>query len=301
MAIARVQDAAFDHDTGSTGAWTVTLGGAPTSGNVLYAVTAVIGASVTWTPPSGWTSIKAENGNSNINVTLWRKVAGGSEPSSYAWTPSIGAKGYAWVGEYSGVDTTTPEDATPTSNTNQSNVTTVTTTITVATANAWTITAGIGRHAFTGSAQALSTSDGSDSSRHSHGSNGGSGFDFSGRIWDSGRTLSAGADAATLTSNTTEGAMSCVEVALRPAGAALTAGVYQSYITAPQAAPALRAGIYQSYITAPAASGGLTAGIYESYITAPLPAGSPGQSGVYIADGGNLVPVIVYIAADGEV
>lgn len=298
MAIARVQDAGFDHDSGSTGAWTVTLGGAPTSGRVLYAVTAVIGSSVTFSQPGGWTSVKAETTNANIRIEVWRKVAGGSEPSSYAWTPSIGAKGFAWVGEYSGVDTTTPEDATA-SGTSTSSAT-ASASVTVGVANAWTITAGIGRHNFTGAAQAITDGDASDSSRHSHGSNGGSGFDFTGAAFDSNRALSAGADANTLTSNTTENAFSWVEVSIKPSGAPLTAGVYESHIEAPQAAPDLRAGIYESHITAPAPSGGLTAGIYRARIYAPAVSGHAGPSGVYIQRDDVWHPVTVRVQIAGE-
>jgi hypothetical protein len=298
VAIARVQDAAFDHDTGGTGAWTVTLGATPTSGNVLYAVTGVIGTTVTFTPPSGWTSVKAESTNSNVRLELWRKVAGGSEPSSYAWTPSIGAKGYAWVGEYSGVDTTTPEDASASGTV--TSTTTASATVTVGVANAWTITAGIGRHNFTGSAQAITDGDASDSTRHTHGSNAGSGFDTTCAVFDSNRALSAGADGNTLTSNTTESVISWIEVSIRPSGAALTAGVYMASASAPQAAPSLTAGVYVAALSAPAPGGGLLAGIYMANLSAPLPAGSVGNTGNYVLVGVAWHTITPHTLVNGE-
>lgn len=74
-----------------------------------------------WTSvPSGWTEIvdRQECGGSPTRpctFSVWYKVAGASEPSSYTWQASISGVGLMGViSAYSGVDETTPMDATRT-------------------------------------------------------------------------------------------------------------------------------------------------------------------------------------------
>src|SRR5574338_1038351 len=56
-----------------------------TTNDVLVAAVTVRGAP-TITAPSGWTLIRSDASGTALSQALYRKVAGGSEPSSYAWT-----------------------------------------------------------------------------------------------------------------------------------------------------------------------------------------------------------------------
>ena len=82
-----------------------------TTNDVLLAALTIRGAAITITPPSGWTQVRSDASGSTVNQTIYRKVAGGSEPSSYAFTFSdpVSAAVGGIVG-YTGVDTTTPID-----------------------------------------------------------------------------------------------------------------------------------------------------------------------------------------------
>ena len=84
------------------------------SGDVLVAAIYSAGNNITDTPPSGWTQVTKVNIN-NRQLWLYYKVAGGSEPASYTWTASYSNAG-GGIDRYSGVDNTTPEDATVTTN-----------------------------------------------------------------------------------------------------------------------------------------------------------------------------------------
>jgi hypothetical protein len=88
------------------------------SGDLLLAVLGYDNdATVTWTLPSGWTQldVSTQNGTHIVRSIIAYKVAGGSEPSSYTFTPSDNNPAN-WVDAclacYSGVDTTTPFDVT---------------------------------------------------------------------------------------------------------------------------------------------------------------------------------------------
>jgi hypothetical protein len=81
-----------------------------TTNDVLIAGITVRGTP-TITPPAGWTLIRSDANSTTITQALYRKVAGGSEPASYAWTfnhPIVAAVG--GIAAYSGVDTSTPVD-----------------------------------------------------------------------------------------------------------------------------------------------------------------------------------------------
>jgi hypothetical protein len=82
-----------------------------TTNDVLLASLTLRGAAITITPPAGWTQVRTDANGSTVNQTIYRKVAGGSEPASYAFTFSVPVS--AAVGgmvAYSGVDTTNPVD-----------------------------------------------------------------------------------------------------------------------------------------------------------------------------------------------
>lgn len=82
-----------------------------TAGELLVAV---VGTSVTTAPtsvPSGWTLTKAQNGNNSVSVSMWHKVATGSESGTESFGTTSGrTTGHMF--RLSGVDTTTPVDAT---------------------------------------------------------------------------------------------------------------------------------------------------------------------------------------------
>lgn len=89
------------------------------SGDVLVAAVFIYEnptAGVT-TPPSGWTLISAANAAvGNVYQRIYLKVAGGSEPSSYTWTINNDDVCAIGIGAWTGVDGTTPQDATATAN-----------------------------------------------------------------------------------------------------------------------------------------------------------------------------------------
>jgi hypothetical protein len=288
----------FTHDTGATGGWVVTKPAGTASGDLLLAFVGAIGTSVTFTAPSGWTLLAAETSNTNINFSVYYKVAGGSEPANYTWTPSIGAKGGVLLEAHIDVDNTTPIDA-HNNGLNSSNVTTAPATLSVVTTGSELITAAFGRHAFA-AAHTTTTSDGSDVEMADHGSSSGSGFDYVLAGYDSARSTTSGAASRTMTSSGTENAYAWHAVALRPAAAALTGRIYRMAVNVPTPAPALRGRIYRMTVKAPAAAGGKTGRIYRMAVQVPAPGGASGKSGVYAAQSGTLNNVTVSAAFNGE-
>jgi hypothetical protein len=102
---------------GSNGTATVTKPSGTASGDVLLA-NIYTDNSETISLPSGWTqldttliSVGGSFGGSNFRHTTAYKLAGGSEPTSYAFTPSGGGYTEAQVSAFSGCDGTTPIDA----------------------------------------------------------------------------------------------------------------------------------------------------------------------------------------------
>lgn len=69
------------------------------SGDFLVAVlSGPYTGSVVWTAPSGWTLAASDHHSSvSLESRVYTKTAGGSEPSSYAWTTTLGAGSYAGV------------------------------------------------------------------------------------------------------------------------------------------------------------------------------------------------------------
>ncbi len=80
------------------------------NGHVLIAAVG-IGVVETITPPAGWTSLVAQSGT-NINAQIWYRIAS-SEPASYAFSWTTSTRYGAGMLAYSGVDTSTPSDCTP--------------------------------------------------------------------------------------------------------------------------------------------------------------------------------------------
>jgi hypothetical protein len=299
MAIGFRASATADHDGASGTTFVPSKPAGVVSGDYMLAWVEAIGTSLTVSSaPSGWTLIQSETGNANILSVLYAKVAGGSEPSSYTWTLSNSVKGRVTISAYTGVDNTTPIDATA-HGTASLNVTTAPPAVTATLTGDWLVYSAFGRHSFAGAAQSFSTSGGSDSLRHGHGSNAGAGFDVTHAVWDSNTTVSSGALSRTVTASGTENAIAWHAVALKSAAGTPTARVYQSMLNAPQAAPALRGRVYQSYLVAGAPSGGKTARVYQSYLVAPLASGHPGPSGMYILAGGAWHEMAVYVCANG--
>lgn len=215
--IARAQ-AGVNEDT-ATSTYTVNKPTGTAAGDVLVAVIANVGAA-TFTPPSGWTSIETEAADSAVRIGAWYKVAGGSEPSSYAWSLSTTTKGFGWIGAYQNVDNTSPIDVSTDGNSTSTGSTTALATLVHA--NAWLVTAALGRHGFN-AARSLSTSDASDTNRYTHGSSSASGFDYAGAVWDSARDLAAGSASRTLTVNAgTETGLSWLAIGLKPATSTVT-------------------------------------------------------------------------------
>ncbi len=78
---------------------------------MIAAITITGGSGVTFTAPSGWTSIQNTNTASNeIKTQSWYLVAGASEPASYTWTWTGGQRAAGAIMSYSGVDTASPID-----------------------------------------------------------------------------------------------------------------------------------------------------------------------------------------------
>lgn len=81
--------------------------------DLLLAIVTISSSSGTVTPPSGWTAIRNSTSGSFFRVYIFRKVAGASEPSSYAFTFNGSYWGIEHIVAYRGVDTSdpTPESA----------------------------------------------------------------------------------------------------------------------------------------------------------------------------------------------
>ena len=80
--------------------------------DVMIASIGVRPNTATITPPSGWTLVRRIN-NTNAtasSLAVYSRVAGASEPASYAWTFDTSAGSAGGIQTFSGVDTTNPID-----------------------------------------------------------------------------------------------------------------------------------------------------------------------------------------------
>ena len=100
-----------------------------TTNDVLLASVAYTGGALT--PPSGWTQVLSQAGT-GVTLAVYRRVAGGSEPSSYAWSLDATNPLAVAISAYYNVDTTTPIGASG-SQANSSSTSMVAPTITPAT------------------------------------------------------------------------------------------------------------------------------------------------------------------------
>jgi hypothetical protein len=99
--------------SGST--MTLTRPATVAAGDVLIAsVEAAVSANVQIAAPSGWVLIRRDSnapGYAALTQALYYKVAGTSEPSTYAWSLSLPAPVTGAVLDLAGVDTSSPVDA----------------------------------------------------------------------------------------------------------------------------------------------------------------------------------------------
>lgn len=106
------------------------------SGDVLVASFIAVGT--VHTTLAGWTEIGFKAEGTSAGLTILRKVAGGSEPASYSFVNSGGLVSGDIIA-LTGVDNTTPEDATATTGTGTGTTLTAPA-ITTVTDNAWWMT-----------------------------------------------------------------------------------------------------------------------------------------------------------------
>ena len=80
--------------------------------NDVIVASITVPGSVTFTAPAGWTSIqRTVTAGNEITTQSWYLVAGAGEPSSYSWSWSGGRSATGGIVSYSGVDTSSPIDA----------------------------------------------------------------------------------------------------------------------------------------------------------------------------------------------
>lgn len=113
---------------------TVTTPAGAASGDVLIGVWYANG-SAAWTQPAGWTVLVNEDGAASGSMLVCRLVLSGAPGGSYAATSAASETAWGHIMAFTGVDTTTPEDATATHSHNTSGTYT-TPTITTVTNNA---------------------------------------------------------------------------------------------------------------------------------------------------------------------
>jgi hypothetical protein len=78
---------------------------------ILASISISGGSAVTFTAPSGWTSIQNTNTAGNeIKTQSWYKVAGASEPSTYTWSWTGNQRAVGVIFSYANVDTSSPID-----------------------------------------------------------------------------------------------------------------------------------------------------------------------------------------------
>jgi len=107
-------------DNNGTGSTSLTMNNPSKtqSGDVLVAHVVVQTAGNSIAGPSGWHIIKRQDTSSSLATATYYKVAGSSEPSTYTWNFGTSGQASGTIGDYAGVNTTTPID---TSNTQYNN------------------------------------------------------------------------------------------------------------------------------------------------------------------------------------
>lgn len=80
-------------------------------GDVMIALLAYYSALTINSAPAGWTLLTTQTGGTDAGIKVYYKVAGASEPASYAWTISAGDDFVGIISTFYNVNTTTPIDA----------------------------------------------------------------------------------------------------------------------------------------------------------------------------------------------
>ncbi len=80
--------------------------------DVLVAQVVVRGATTVITAPSGWTLVRSDSDGSLIVAALYVKTAGATEPGNYRWNFNTAQEASGGIVAYSGVNPTSPVDAT---------------------------------------------------------------------------------------------------------------------------------------------------------------------------------------------
>ena len=95
---------------GSALTLTINLPAGTVGGDLMVAGIVVRPSSATITAPAGWTLQRRQNNTNpnDLSLAVYYKVAGTSEPASYAWTFSASAGSAGGISSFSGVNTTTP-------------------------------------------------------------------------------------------------------------------------------------------------------------------------------------------------
>lgn len=294
MSIARrASPSTFAHDTATAGAWAVSAPAGVTAGDLLVMKAGAIGT-FTWTGPSGWTQLVEEASNANLRVTMWAKIATGSD--SYSITPSVGVRGAASVECYTGIDSDVLVEAV--AHAVSTNVSSVSPTLDTTIDGQWLTYATVSRHP-TGTARTLTTSDGSDTELYDHGTGAGPTNDVTFGSYDSGRALTAGTQARTVTiSTSTEAIFAWVAASIRLAGSA--AGLVSALsLDAPTELPPPRGLVSALSLSAPAPSAGKAGIVSALFLAAPTATGVPGNSGIWVFNGEAWEPTTVKVYGDG--
>jgi hypothetical protein len=108
MAITQVGSANTGPGSSSTTTLTLTKPSGVASGHLLVAIVTSIGSSSSITGPSGWTEVDTATSGGGMKMSLWAKIAGGSEGSNYSWTEtSLGSQRFVGtITAWDGVDVT---------------------------------------------------------------------------------------------------------------------------------------------------------------------------------------------------
>ncbi len=108
IAVVRQSDSGQRANIATATSYTLTIGGAPSSGNLLILAVGVNG-NVTFTAPTGWTQIEGMKTSASLESHIYYRVADGTEGTSIACgSTSIASHWIAWYTEYSGADTSSP-------------------------------------------------------------------------------------------------------------------------------------------------------------------------------------------------
>lgn len=121
-------------DVNGTTPLVVTNSPAASLNDILYAAVTSF-TTDTITGPAGWSVVQTANaGAGEAKVQLWRKIAGGSEGTTYSWSTPGGTLTAIDFFALTGGDTVTPEDVTPSTNVQAANTSGTATGVTTVTA-----------------------------------------------------------------------------------------------------------------------------------------------------------------------